>query len=54
MKQIEAEASRLLEIDVTIDTEPLGGADLASRARAFAAFVKGGTPLADARTAAGV
>ena len=53
-RRIEAQVLAQLGVTIQLDTEPLGGRDLAGRAGAFARLIKGGLPVADARRAAGI
>ena len=53
-RRIEAQVLDQLGIEIAIDTEPLGGRDLAGRASAFRRLTEGGMQPADARQAAGV
>ena len=54
--EIASLASDLLEVDVAISTEPLAGADIASRARAYRALIgkEGGLDPVDARKVVGL
>ena len=53
-RRIEAQLLDQLGVEVLINTEPLGGRDLAGRASAFARLTKGGVPLEAARSAVGI
>ena len=53
-RRIEVQVLDQLGVQVTLDSSPLGGRDLAARAAAFARLQKGGVSVDDARQAAGI
>ena len=53
-RRIESQILDQLGVEIAIDTTPLAGRDVLARASVFARLTKGGVPIADARTAAGI
>ena len=53
-RRVEAQILDQLGVEVEINTDPLGGRDLAGRAGAFVRLTTGGLSVSDARTAAGI